>query len=81
MADVYVYVDSPPEKKDTALEDLAEALKKLDHVSDVDFISPGNGVAVCFEGGRAEQEVIERTAVETGHSISRVTVSTTVPEN
>jgi hypothetical protein len=81
MADVHVYVDRPPEKEDTALEDLAEALKKLDHVSDVDINSPGNVVAVTFEGGRAEREAIERTVEETGYGISRVSVRTTFPQD
>jgi copper chaperone CopZ len=81
MADVHVYVDRPPEKEDTALEDLAEALKKLDHVSDVDVNSPGNVVAVSFEGGRAERGEIERTVEEAGYGISRVSVRTTFPED
>ena len=35
-----------------ALEDLGEALRKLDYVSDVDVNAPGNVVAVSYEGGR-----------------------------
>jgi copper chaperone CopZ len=81
MADVHVYVDRPSEKEGTALGDLAEALKKLDHVSDVDVNAPGNVVAVSFEGGRVEQEMIERTVEETGYGISRVSVRTTFPED
>ncbi len=50
MADVHVYVDRPAGKEDTALEDLEEVLTKLDHVYDVDVNSPGNVVAVSFEG-------------------------------
>ena len=81
MADVHVYVDSSPEREDTALEDLAEALKKLDHVSDVGVNSPGNVVAVSFEWGRAEQEVIERAVEETAYAISRFSARTTIPED
>jgi hypothetical protein len=60
VADVHVYVNRPAGKEGTALEDLIEALEKLDHVSDVDVNSPGNVVAVSFEGGQAEREAIER---------------------
>jgi len=81
MADVHVYVDRPSEKEGTALEDIAEALRKLDIVSDVDVNSPGNVVAVSFEGGKAEQEVIERTVEETGYGISRVSIRTSFPED
>jgi hypothetical protein len=38
-------------------------------------------VAVSFEGGRVEQEVIERTVEETGYGISRVSVRTTFTED
>ncbi len=51
MADVHVYVNRPADKEGASLEDLEEALKKLEHVSDVDINSPGNVVAVSFEGG------------------------------
>ena len=80
MEDVHVYVDRPAGKKDTALEDLEEALRALDHVSDVDVNSPGNVVAVSFEGGKAEQEEIERTVEEAGYEISRISVRSTFDE-
>ncbi len=80
MADVHVYVNRPADKESAGLEDLEEALKKLEHVSDVDVNSPGNVVAVSFEGGRAERQEIERTVEEAGYEISRVSVRTTFSE-
>jgi copper chaperone CopZ len=77
VADVHIYVNRPAEKEGTALEDLKEALEKLEHVSDVDVNSPGNVVAVSFEGGRAEREEIERTIEESGYGVSRISVRTT----
>ncbi len=80
MADLHVYVNRPPHKEGAGLEDLQEALKRLDHVSDVEVDSPGNVVAVSFEGGKAEQEAIERAVEEAGYELSRLSVRTTFPE-
>ncbi len=80
MADVHVYINRPAEKEGTALEDLKEALEKLEYVSDVDVNSPGNVVAVSFEGGQKEREEIERTVEEAGYEISRLSVRTTFGE-
>ncbi len=80
MADVHVYVNRPAEKEGTALEDLQEALRKLAHVSDVDVNSPGNVVAVSYEGGREQQEEVERAVEEAGYEISRLSVRTTFEE-
>ena len=80
MADVHIYVDRPVGKEGTALEDLKEELEKLGHVSDVDVNSPGNVVAVSFEGGRAQREEIERTVEEAGYGVSRISVRTTFGE-
>ena len=80
MADVHTYVNRPAQKEGTALEDLEEALRKLAHVSDVDVNSPGNVVAVSFEGGQAEQEEIERTVEEAGYEVSRVSVRSNFAE-
>ena len=62
------------------MEDLQEALRKLDHVSDVGVDSPGNVVTVSFEGGKAEQVAIERAVKEAGYEVSRLSVRTTVTE-
>jgi copper chaperone CopZ len=80
VADVHIYVNRPAEKESTTLEDLEEALRKLAHVSDVDVNSPGNVVAVSFEGGRAQQEEIERAVEEAGYEVSRLSVRTTFAE-
>ncbi len=80
MADVHIYVNRPAEKEGTALEDLEEALRKLDYVSDVDVNPPGNVVAVSFEGGREQQEEIERAVEEAGYEVSRLSVRTTFAE-
>jgi len=77
VADVHIYVSRPAEKEGTALEDLEEALRKLDYVSDVDVNSPGNVVAVSFEGGKAEQEAIKRAVEEAGYEVSRLSVRST----
>ena len=74
MEDVHVFVDRPAGKEDTALEDLEEALRALEHVSDVDVNSPGNVVAVSYEGGKAEREAIERAVEEAGYAVSRLSV-------
>ena len=63
-----------------ALEDLEAVLRNLDHVYDVDVNAPGNVVAVSFEGGKAEQESIERTVEEAGYEVSRLSVRSTFEE-
>ena len=80
MPDVAIYGNRPAEKEGTALEELEEALRKLAHVSDVDVNPPGNVVAVSFEGGREQQEEIERTVEEAGYEVSRLSVRTTFEE-
>lgn len=80
MADIHVYVNRPAEKEGKALEDLEEAIKKLDHASDVDVNPPGNVVAVSYAAGQAEQEAIERAVEEAGYEISRISVRTTFSE-
>lgn len=72
MADVHVYVSRPVEKE--GMEDLEEALRKLDYVSDVDVNPSGNVVAISFEGGKAEQEKIKRAVEEAGYEVSRLSV-------
>ena len=74
MEDVHVYVDRPAGKEDTALEDLEEALRVLDHVSDVHVNASGNVVAVSYEGGKAEKEAIKRAVEEAGYGVSRLSV-------
>jgi copper chaperone CopZ len=80
MPDVHVYVNRPAEKEGMSLEDLGEALGRLDHVTDVDVNTAGNVVAVSYEGGKAEQEEIERAVEEAGYEISRLSVRSNVKE-
>jgi len=80
VPDVHVYVNRPAEKEGMALEDLEAVLRNLDHVYDVDVNAPGNVVAVSFEGGKAEQESIERTVEEAGYEVSRLSVRSTFEE-
>ena len=80
MEDVHVFVDRPAGKGDTALEDLEEALRALDHVSNVDVNSPGNVVAVSYEGGKAEREAIKRAVEEAGYGVSRLSVRSNFEE-
>ena len=80
MPDVHVYVNRTASKEGTALEDIGEVLRKLDYVSDVDVNSPGNVVAVSFEGGKAEQEEIKNVVEEAGYEVSRLSVRSTIAE-
>ena len=80
MEDVHVFVDRPVGKEDTDLEELEEALRALDHVSDVDVNSPGNVVAVSYEGGKAERETIIRAVEEAGYGVSRLSIRSNIEE-
>ncbi len=77
---MHVYVNRPAEKEGMSLDDLGEALRNLYYVTDVDVNTPGNVVAVSYEGGKAEQEGIERAVEEAGFEISRLSVRSTVKE-
>lgn len=80
MEDVHVFVDRPVGKEDTDLAELEEALRALDHVSDVDVNSPGNVVAVSYEGGKEEREAIKRAVEEAGYEVSRLSVRSDIEE-
>jgi copper chaperone CopZ len=80
VADVHVYINRPAAKEGTALEDIDEALRKLDFVSDVEVNAPGNVVAVSFEGGRAEQEEIKHAVEAAGYGVSRLSLRSSVME-
>ena len=80
MADVHVYVNRRAAKEGMGLEDIEEALRKLDYVSDVEVNAPGNVVAVSYEGGKAEQEEIKNTVEEAGYEVSRLSVRSTIAE-
>jgi copper chaperone CopZ len=80
VADVHVYVNRPAGKEGTDLEDLEEALRKLEYVSEVELDPPGNVAAVSFEGGPSEREEIERAVEEAGYEVSRISVRTTLAD-
>jgi len=80
VADVHVYVNRPAHKEGMDLDDLAEALRKLDYVSEVDLNTPGNVVAVSYEGGKEEKELIKQAVEEAGYEVSRLSVRSTVKE-
>jgi len=80
VADVHVYVNRPAHKEGMDLDDLAGALRELDYVSDVDVNTPGNVVAVSYEGGDTEKEAIKRAVEEAGFEVSRLSVRSTVKE-
>jgi copper chaperone CopZ len=80
VADVHVYVNRTAAKEGTALEDIEEALRKLDYVSHVEANPVGNVVAVSFQGGKAEQEGIKNTVEEVGYEVSRLSVRSTIAD-
>ena len=80
MADVHVYINRAAAKEGTNLEDIEEALRNLDHVSDVEVNAPGNVVAVTFDGGKAEQEEIKHAVEDTGYRVSRLSVRSNFEE-
>jgi copper chaperone CopZ len=80
MTDVHVYVNRPAGKEETNMEDLEEALRRLEFVSEVDADPPGNVVSVSFEGGQAQQVEIERAVEEAGYELSRISIRSTFPE-
>ena len=80
MTDVHVYVNRPAGKEGTNMEDLEEALRKLEYVSGVEVNPPGNVVSVSFEGGQAQQEEIERAVEEAGYELSRISIRSNFPE-
>jgi len=80
VTDVHVYVNRTATKEGKALEDIEEALRKLDYVSDVDVDPVGNVVAVSFEGEKAEQEGIKHAVEEAGYEVSRLSVRSNITE-
>jgi hypothetical protein len=77
LPDVHVYVNRPLEKESPGLEDAEGAVKRLAYVFEVRADPAGNVLAVSFEGGREEQEGLERAIEEVGYRVSRRSVRTT----
>lgn len=80
MPDTHFYVNRPSEKDVPGFEGLEDALKRLEHVSEVRANPMTHAVAVTFTGGRAEQREIERVIEETGYEVSRRSVRTDFPK-
>jgi copper chaperone CopZ len=74
MPDIHFYVTKPPEKDVPAFEGLADVVKKLEHVSEAKADPTTSVVAVTFEGGRDEQQEIERAIKGAGYVVSRRSV-------
>ncbi len=74
MADVHVYVNRPANEEVPALEELADSVRGLDHVSEVRADRSGSVLAISFEGGPTEQEEIERAVRDAGYELQRLSV-------
>ena len=61
------------------MEEIEENLRRLSHVLEVEADPLVNVVAVTFEGGRPEQEEIERAIEEAGYEVSRLSTRTDFP--
>ena len=79
MPEVHVYVHKPREKDVSDLEEVEENLRRLSYVLEVEADPLVNVVAVTFEGGRPEQEEIERAIEEAGYEVSRLSIRTDFP--
>ena len=77
MPEIHFYVTRVPEREDVpALGDVADDLRKLSNVSEISANLSESVIAVSFEGGRDEQQEIERAIEEAGYEISRLSVRT-----
>ena len=72
MPDVVVWVTKPSDVDVPELETLGGEIGRLDHVSEVGFMTEQSALRVSFEGGKVEQEEIERTVREAGYEIFKV---------
>jgi len=77
VPEIHFYVTRVPEREDVpALGDVADDLRKLSNVSEARANPSESVIAVSFEGGRDEQQEIERAIEETGYEVSRLSVRT-----
>jgi copper chaperone CopZ len=72
VPDVVVWVTKPSDKDIPGLEVVGQEVKNLNHVSEVEASVTGSAIHVLFEGGKAEQEEIERIIREAGYEIFKV---------
>ncbi len=72
MPDLVVWVTKSGDKQAPGLEDVGQEVRNLDHVSEVEVSVVGSAIHVLFEGGKAEQEEIERAIREAGYEIFKI---------
>ena len=72
MPDVVVWVTKPSDVDVPELETLGGEIGRLDHVSEVGFMTEQSALRVSFEGGKAEQEEIEGAVRKVGYEIFKV---------
>ena len=73
MPHVMIWLTKPAEEGDTpSLEAVEREVSSLEYVSEVGLQREDSVVRVSFEGGRTEQEEIERAIREVGYDIFKV---------
>lgn len=80
VAEVHVYVNKPANKDVLDLEEVGDTVSGLDYVSEARANVSHSVIVVSFDGGRAEQEEIERTIENTGYEIERLSIRSDFPE-
>jgi copper chaperone CopZ len=74
VPDIVVWVTKPSSENIPGLEAVAEEVRNLNHVSQVEASVTGSAIHVSFEGGETEQEEIEHTIREVGYEIFKVSL-------
>lgn len=72
VPDIVVWVTKPRGEDAPGLGRLEQEVRSLDHVSEVEVSVTGSAIHVSFEGGKTEQEEIERFIQEAGYEIFKV---------
>jgi copper chaperone CopZ len=74
VPDIVVWVTKLSSEDIPGLEAVAEEVRNLNHVSQVEASVTGSAIHVSFEGGETEQEEIEHTIREVGYEIFKVSL-------
>ncbi len=72
MPDIVIWVTKPSSEDISGLEAVAEEVRNLNHVSQVEASVTGSAIHVSFEEGETKQEEIEHTIREVGYEIFKV---------
>jgi copper chaperone CopZ len=72
VPDVVVWVTKPSDVDVPELETLGGEIRRLDHVSEVGFMTEQSALRVSFEGDKAKQEEIEDAIRQAGYEIFKV---------